>query len=96
LIYVTLTLGASALTISNQYVNVKIDVPTDISQFAGVTLVNDFYFIGKAKSPTTTFNVKYEVTLTKKASDAGCVLVAPIPAANTKENITGGLVSLIR
>ncbi len=86
-----LTLSASALTLSNEYVNVKIDTPADISQFNGDTLVNAFYFIGKAKLPTTTFDVKYEVILTKKAADAGCVLAAPVPATDTK-NTAGGLV----
>jgi hypothetical protein len=85
--------AAASKTLFNQYVNVKIDTPTGISQFTGVTIVNDFYFIGKAKSPTTTFNVKYEVTLTDKAKAAGCVLVAPVPAADTEENMTGGLVT---
>jgi hypothetical protein len=72
-------------------VNVEIDTPAGIAQFTGAKIVNDFYFIGKATPPTTTFDVKYKVTLTKAASDAGCVLVAPVPAADTKKT-AGGLV----
>jgi hypothetical protein len=92
LAFVSFSSLAQAVTISNKYVNVEIDTPVGITQFNGATIVNDFYFIGKATSPTTTFDVKYKVTLTEAASEAGCVLVAPVPAADTEEKHAGGLV----
>jgi hypothetical protein len=70
-------------------VDVTIDTPAGITNFTGTAIGDDFYFIGKAQSPTTTFNVKYKVVLKDPIK---CVLIEPDPADDTKTT-AGGLIT---
>jgi hypothetical protein len=100
LFFVSLSSITSALEVSNKFVKVTIETPADISNFTGIEIGGNFYFTGKAKWPTTEFNVTYEVVLTDSAINAKCVLVKPIapipPAPKLSIKTKGGLVTSYR
>jgi hypothetical protein len=68
---------------------VIIDQPANITNFTGVTIGDDFYFIGKVTAPATTFKVKYKVVLKDPIK---CKLNKPNPAMAEKTT-AGGLVT---